>query len=406
MRAQWPDLEQRVTQTIFEARLPVDVLIEYDGPQLLTRADSEGRKFLAVAADQQELEYVRWLEVSLSALEEEALLDGASTIRDVFLKDSVWIVDRDAEDHALDGWVVAGDQLGEDVLPRHGVRLSVERPFVGAPQLRIDGPRMKNGKAIRFVDLSNVGWSIQRLWTSIAQSEAGVQAGRGKFRQELAQRSTLFVAESFHGSFGLKLTPGDEATFDQVAAQFQKLVDSSDNAAQLLDTVNGLTARVAVSYMDLLKVLGDADLELYAAWSKGRSYLAGERARRIRPVLGEVTDVPETTIEVIGTFQSADVNRGRFEISEYDTNVRYAGVIGEQLLRTLRHGGAESITLGPASVYAATIRATAFTPRFGAVSSPVTRYALQGIVALEPVDEPDDYDDPYDDEPPEDDSPR
>src|SRR5216683_2722956 len=78
--------------SIAAANYFTEVLIEYDGPQVII-AQQGNAQFLSLCIDEDE-SGSRWLEAPLSPLEKTAMLSGALAVRDVLLKHGVVLVEK------------------------------------------------------------------------------------------------------------------------------------------------------------------------------------------------------------------------------------------------------------------------------------------------------------------------
>src|SRR5205814_7183621 len=91
MRSDWVLPAQREVPWSSSDRQVKNVLLEFDGPQLVVLSTPEGDQ-LALAVDEDDV-VVRWLQAPISKLELSALLSGAQPIREVFKKPGLTVAD-------------------------------------------------------------------------------------------------------------------------------------------------------------------------------------------------------------------------------------------------------------------------------------------------------------------------
>jgi hypothetical protein len=97
------------------------VLVEYDGPQIVTLRGAGGL-YLGIASDESDA-FVRWIYAPLTETELRALLEGTGTLREAVQKPRVYVVDVDHDGTPIQAWEYPGERLRDDDLPARGALL-------------------------------------------------------------------------------------------------------------------------------------------------------------------------------------------------------------------------------------------------------------------------------------------
>jgi hypothetical protein len=110
------------------------VLVEFEGPQIVSIKTPEGGRRLAVACDE-DAEAVRWASTELSGAAWGELFAGTLPIRDALLGGALVLVDVTRSGELLRGWKVSSGEVDTWALPEAGALLPVEtrHRFAGAP---------------------------------------------------------------------------------------------------------------------------------------------------------------------------------------------------------------------------------------------------------------------------------
>ncbi|WP_437619855.1 hypothetical protein [Sorangium sp. So ce1151] len=352
MRSSWSLSEQLQTAPNDEIE---QVLVEYNGPQVVTLRDSLGVK-LGVASDEDE-SCVRWIQAYITETERKALFDGALTIRDALLKDVVYVVDVSHDGTPLRSWDYDPSRLTDADLPKRGALLprAVREEFAQAaaefPELRLDGGGVARTNGVAFRALSSVLDSFQRLWNAIAQSitDEGPKE-RGRWPAVLANAAELSLGAAGHGSLVMHVSPSDEHVFNEVARKFESLAKAGDDPAKLTSALAKLGPRVQSRYGELLGHLQKQDLQLLTRWPFGSAFVSGDAAARVLSAFPRGQIEKPRTVKVIGTFLAFDSIKLDFEFKDESSEDKYNGQVDPEVLEA--H---ESVAVGRGSRYVVTI---------------------------------------------------
>jgi hypothetical protein len=354
MRHSWNLPPQGMFADLLSRRATKEVVLEYDGPQLVILEDGPDL-FLALAVDGDE-EVARWIHTPVSSLEIEALTRGAEPLRTAFLKPLMILVDVDVRTgQPRQAWEIDSRSVPEDALPDRGAPLphtaGQESPASEAdatPAFRFEGKGPEN--RVTFGDLSALTSKIQVLWNALAI-------------EYNSQPLVLSAVGTATGSLKILVHTDDLILFRRVAESYRRLVWATDDK----EAVRGLLSaspegqRIASSYNDYLKTLEQHGIEVMAEWSGGSAFVSHGAAQRTRESLRASGLTPDSTetVEIAhqrGYFEGFfRLGYGKFEFYDIDSGETHQGTIA----RTVRSRAERDfvLTLGRAARrYRATFR--------------------------------------------------
>lgn len=327
-----------------------DVLLEFNGPQMVL-IDDHGRRYLAVAADDEpDSNTERWVRAPVTATEEDALREGAIGPYDVLNKASLQVVDLDPRTQQPKClWTIERAALTEEHLPLPGARLPdsgvhTERSQA-APVLRLDGGAVA-GSTIHFEALSDVLKHFQRLWAALAQAASGQPIPKGKQAKELRERAALNACALQPGSVCVHVQPTDPELFAKIGELYSSLVAARHDDDQLLSLLHQLKHRAGAAYRSYLMSLEKHDLQLYATWNDSRVFVGPDIARDVRPRLLALQEAGRTELEAQGTFEAFNIPSSTFTFRNDTTEETYSGEVAPDFSVEEREIG-----IGPAALY-------------------------------------------------------
>jgi hypothetical protein len=330
MRATWQLGSGSIIERYDERKIE-HVLIEYEGPQLVTLTDGANR-YLGLAVDADD-KYVRWMHARLGKLEWEALLHAMLPVRDVFRKPQVWIVDETYDGSRMRGYQVNGQELDDRDLPRPYLYLTsdVRALFAGdLPRVAARVLRLDQGNVVNEIDFEILGELIkryQRLWTSCASTIDETIP-----KSELRRRATLRAVATPSASFGVELTSVDPDLFNAIAARVAQLTGASDDESRLTDVFHMLP-HARDPYESLLAYLANQGVDLLAAWPGGGAFFGREHAQRIRASIDRSERVTVKPMPVVGHFRGfSSAEGGYFVFRDPRSGDLYSGSIENALL--------------------------------------------------------------------------
>lgn len=362
MRDTWKLSEQALVSPV--PSFTVDqVLVEYDGPQIVTLVPrQEGHhesvphaRYLGIAADDGE-GVVRWILAAITNTELKALIDGAATLRDALLKAQVFVLDADHDWVSLSVWSCDGNQLDDESLPERGAllpRLSREElaETVHDPELCIDGPTVGD-RGVMFRALANILDVFQRFGDAITASlSPNDHKSSGPVRAEVTEKTALYLASAGAGSLVLKVRPADTATYRTVAEQLEELVRIDDDPDALAEVLTRLGPRARGRYSELLTCLAKHDLQLLARRPGGAAFLSASIASRVLTALPLSMASETRQMNATGYFIAFDrMKAGSFVFYDERRDETYSGAVHSDVMETNK-----GVTVGDEARYTVTL---------------------------------------------------
>ena len=328
MRLNWDKLPKQPSMSnLVASRKPKEILVEYDGPQIVILKDGP-REFLAVATDYDD-QAVRWLQAPLSELEYRALMQGALTVRDALSKSNLILADYSYSNEPLRVWEVNPSLIPDAALPQKNAFLPISLRNAQAPddslalpEFRFSTPQEPTDHSITFTRLSVVTSRLQALWNAIAP-------------QFNAERAILSASAVTSGSVRIKVRVEDRILFSKIAQSYRDLARAAYDAELLDELLSKIPVNISFAYEDFLKALDLNELEILAQWQEGAAYVGYESAQRtrsaVRSVLEKSTPVFKETASLRGHLVGFTRKTPRFEFYDLDSGETLIGTIVKDL---------------------------------------------------------------------------
>jgi hypothetical protein len=324
MKLTWELPPQEGMVSLVSARKLTDVLLEYEGPQLMILEDLNQR-YIALAVDCDDTA-VRWIQSPISILEFEALVRGGLSVRDALLKSRMLLADYTYDNRAVRVWEITQASVPEDALPEPGALLpsAVRNNLVKRlhqeeqPEFHIDSAG-HDTIGITFTRLSVIMSKLQALWNSIA-------------RRHNASRFTLSAEAVVPGSSRIKVHVDDRDLFEKIAASYRDLVFATFGGRDSLSEVlSKIDVGVGFAYEDFLKAIDFNEVEVLAEWARGAVYVGYEGAQRtrglVRATLQGEAPVLKETASLRGYMVGYTRKIPRFEFYDLDSGELIAGKV-------------------------------------------------------------------------------
>jgi hypothetical protein len=125
------DWTHRGLEIPLPTRVLEEVIEEEDGAfgsLIVTFLDHKMARFVGVAIDRSDDQCTRWLEAPVQDAEWESARRGMTSLRDLFRKAEVHVVNRRRDLTPVRAWKIAADMLRPDQLPDEDATLEVETP--------------------------------------------------------------------------------------------------------------------------------------------------------------------------------------------------------------------------------------------------------------------------------------
>lgn len=327
------------------------VLIDYDGPQLALFKDRNQQRYIGLASKAED-HATRWIQAPISILEIEALCDQGVTMRNAVCKPELEVIDY-IDDKPKRSWRISPEQVPAGVLPVIGAHLPRVigafvkenlrlRPRVAVePMFRVAG-RVVRGHQITFIGIGVVTQALQRLWSAIADVELPETAFTPEAMDRRHDATTLVMAASARGSFGLKIAAADSVAFEAIGRRYKQLVSVSPDAEPEL--LVGLPMMVLKALHDFLKTMEDHGIELLANWPSEAAYVGASQAERLRPAVARVVRANKarnleaesgSTRTFRGYFEGFNINTKKFDFFDSTNDERINGLIASTLAKSV-----------------------------------------------------------------------
>lgn len=309
---------------------PKRVLIEYDGPQLVTLAWLR-EEYLALAVDDDE-QCTRWIMSPVSKLEYEGLIRGGASVRSVLAKPTVKIVDYTHRGQgAIRVWDVDVSLVPETTLPERGaplpdgVRHHLAKAVAARPSFDIGG----GSDRVPFGALSAITGKIQMLWNAFA-------------RDLQFDHLTLAAVAFARGSLRVNVHTDNAQLFGTIAERYKELTFATDDSVALQRALKREPEGVAIAYGEYLKAVDLQRVEVLAQWAGNAAFVGHSAAKLTRRAAagyagqqsGETTKATE---HFRGHFEDMwRIGRsGKFAFYDIDTGETYIGGIDPTLRRRI-----------------------------------------------------------------------
>lgn len=329
MRDSWALPEQMLPLSEWA---PVEVLVEFNGPQLVLNCFNE-RLYLASASDD-ESGIVRWVSAPISEIELVAIRERATTIREVLLKDRVSVLDVEHDTSIIAEYEVSGSAIAEE-LPDFGSLLPADHPdeyvpaMAGPPALILDGRVLKENKKPSFSLLGEVVAPFQRLWTGIGRTLSG-GASEG-----ITELSELRLSGVSTGSAVLEIETTHVTFFNKVSSRYRELVLSSGDANALTESIKTLDQKTRGALEEFTRALSKHRLESFARSAVCSAYLGPFTATRARmTLLAKATQTAEKTVSVVGYFVKIGTKDGKFNFVSAEDGAPFTGTVAPALMKS------------------------------------------------------------------------
>ncbi len=337
------------------------VLMEYDGPQLATFRDSKIR-FLGVVSDEDRYAR-RWLQATISDLEIDALRSGSHAMRQVFMKENLWVVDQDHNGNYINSWIVQYSDLPEFSLPAPAAVLpdfAIEEldELVGSNRRRGNGLAV-GGKGvidntIDMMALSKLSGSFQKFCTEVASAIAGENRSIFPIGWSASDLSRLRAVATPPGSFSISIDPVNAAAFRKIIDEYQALVFACNDNERLIPLLSRLRFHVEQSYGKFIKSISDNGLEVLATFERKSVFMNDVCARHIQETIQVQRRQPSTRTEevpMIGSFVGLSLGprSGSFELRNLDTGRRIKGQLSHDIF--IRLSNDEKIIFGGGALH-------------------------------------------------------
>jgi hypothetical protein len=345
-----------------------DVLIEYDGPQLILFNLGKSASFglFCETGDQ----FDRWILSSVTKLELETLALGNLPMFDLFgRKDFIRVVDFDREWKPKHEWLVTPADVPRDILPESDVPLPDDcREFLCekfgfstvprlAARLRLAGAFVHE-HLIEFTGFAVISQLFQRVMTAIGESDGLLSLAPG----DGIPSTTIMAGVPSGGSFGIDIHPHDPQVFNKVIKRYAELITAAYDDQEQLESLLRGKQKLRMTLGAYFKALGTHRAEAMLETPESRTYVGFSRAYSISTCLSGKSGTtgsqePKTPkakkTELRGYFDEFGVTGATFDFFDIDSDESISGKVSKALIKSLINK--REISVGRITRYRATI---------------------------------------------------
>lgn len=219
--------------------------------------------------------------------------------------------------------------------------------------LRIYGESVQPGKINSRVLLSALG-GFQSMLDSVANALLHSPTSRGKIPERIRDITSFEVVGTFAGSFGLVLerqsdqitTSADDSQIGGVLSQMFSVLETVDDADQLLTAITPFGKRTVTHYRQWLDDLQQNNVNLQVDWTNEavnnrQMHLVKEKAPAIISTLDTIDKIDNEDVLLCGTLNGVNIRNRSFEMSVEGYGLVKGHAMPETLMSILDKIGAE-----------------------------------------------------------------
>ena len=219
--------------------------------------------------------------------------------------------------------------------------------------LRIYGDDVQPGKINSRVLLSALG-GFQTMLDSVANALLHSPTSRGKIPERIRNITSFEIVGTFAGSFGLVLerqsdqitTSADDSQISEVLSQMFSVLETVDDAEQLLPAITPFGKRTVTHYRQWLDDLQQNNVNLQVDWtnetiSSRQMHLIKEKAPSIISTLDTIAKIDNTDVLLYGTLNGVNIRNRSFEMSVKEYGLVKGHAMPETLMSILDKIGTE-----------------------------------------------------------------
>lgn len=219
--------------------------------------------------------------------------------------------------------------------------------------LRIYGEAVQPGKINSRVLLSALG-GFQAMLDSVANALLHSPTSRGKIPERIRDITSFEVVGTFAGSFGLVLerqgdqitTTADDSQIGGVLSQMFSVLETVDDAEQLLTAITPFGKRTVTHYRQWLDDLQQNNVNLQVDWTNEavnnrQMHLVKEKAPAIISTLDTIAKIDNVDVLLCGTLNGVNIRNRSFEMSVEGYGLVKGHAMPETLMSILDKIGAE-----------------------------------------------------------------
>ena len=219
--------------------------------------------------------------------------------------------------------------------------------------LRIYGDTVQPGKISSRVLLSALG-GFQEMLDSVANALLHSPTSRGRIPERIRKITSFEVVKTFAGSFGLVLeqqneqitTSAEDSKVNNVLSQVFSILETVDNAEQLLTAITPFGKRTVTHYRQWLDNLQQNNVNLQVDWTNEvvncrQMHLMKEKASSIISTLDTIDKIDNEDLQLHGILNGVNIRNHTFEMSVEEYGLVKGHAMPETLMSILDKIGTE-----------------------------------------------------------------
>jgi hypothetical protein len=346
----------------------VDTFEFYEFPRLFSAKSKTGALYLGLSIfdDYEEFE---WLYVAISSDRIKELINQRLCLYTVFSKpenEYLFKIYTNLSGDTKFEYILP-DQLSDDDLPLLETKLKVEGEIkhygLGEVEPKIAAlstsretfnlhlyPWDSQLPELSSRSFGNILLSTQELVDALGQiCEEDEPSLKGSISAEILQKTKLNTCQIFEGSFGVQLKSAhvgdlfDDSLSGRAINELLGLLSAQDDEDNLSNKLHLLKGRVASKYRRLLKEINKIGSGVKFDWGSPNSQYGGtlvltkSQVEKAHSIVDKIDIQMSESVEIKAKLIGINIRTKRYEISEIETDERYAGAVSIEAIGDIEH---------------------------------------------------------------------
>lgn len=346
----------------------LDTFEFYEFPRLFSAKSKTGALYLGLSIfdDYEEFE---WLYVAISSDRIKELINQKVCLHTVFSKpenEYLFKIYTSLSGDTRFEYILP-EQLSDDDLPIPETKLKIEGKVKHYGLGEID-PKIAAASSVRETfnfhlypcdtklpelssrSLGNILLSTQELVDALGQiCEEDQPSLKGAISADILQKTELNTCQIFEGSFGIQFKSahvsnlfGDSLS-GRAINELLGLLSAQDDKDDLSNKLHFLKGRVASKYRRLLKEIYKLGSGVKFDWGSpnneygGKLELTQSQVERAHSIVDHIDIEMSEAVEIKAKLIGINVRTKRYEISEIETDERYAGAVSIEAISDIKY---------------------------------------------------------------------
>lgn len=334
-----------------------EVYLFYDEPQLFSCISKAHQFFFAMLIDSS-YNSSRWLISPISKYTLDSVKGNKKTIREIYTAAETGIIwDVKYSSGRYETTVLPIEELTDEILPVEGEYLDCEfvkaaseidddivQAAVSEKRDILDFSIIKDNEKSHEIScdvLTTILAELQNLFYALRYKEGGI---RGAIPNQVKDEAMLCVAQSYAGSFGVRIKSNHISNFlgvtplSECIDSFFSLISYSDDSERIMNFIGENSPRTAIKYRGFIRSLitNDVEIGMKAATPNSKHYSKRLLRREIKEIYNALEKQIEGIIkveEIRGELTAVNSDTSSFTLVTRE-NERIRGYISEELRGT------------------------------------------------------------------------